>query len=477
MKTRIFFIIVLCAFLMPVIHAQTVKKAYLGIILLQNSGVVDIFSIDREDEKSIFHSGGLRSLNKKQMEELLTKLRSDVIRNKVGGDTKLFDGAVMALNILAREAASIQGNVSFHTVFVSDGFDTASKRENSLAAVKKLLSGGIGGRQISTYSIAVSGKGAANADVLKAFAQGKADNHWNILDEALTQKRLFEIAQPASGEIPVIFFVIDQSGSLKSNLANIEKAVETTVRALFEKADDLVGIPEGRPAIGSPSTEPGRDEDETLFHPVVSAFYLSPFLFTQREYEEVWGADSNPSAVKGADLPVTNVSWYQVARTLNELSVKGGFTPAYVIKENGGDAVSVEWDRSADGYYMPTEIQWEYACRAGTTSPFYTGASLNRQQANIKGTSPSAAGAYPPNGFGIYDMIGNVREWVWDVYGRYPNDSGDVFEAVGNERVTRGGSYANRDDAELRSAYRTYDDPRTESPVLGFRVARNIEKE
>jgi formylglycine-generating enzyme required for sulfatase activity len=313
--------------------------------------------------------------------------------------------------------------------------------------------------------------------VLKELAQSNTDNYWNISDEPLTQKKLFEIARPSSGEVPVIFFVIDQSDSLRSDLTKIEKAVETTVRSLFEKADNLVRIPGGRAATGSPPTEPGRDEDETLFHSAVHDFYLSPYLFTQREYEAVWGPGSNPSAVKGPDLPVTNVSWNQIIKTLNRLSELNGFTPVYAIKENGDSLVSVEWDRSADGYYLPTEVQWEYACRAGTTTPFYTGASINRQQANIKGTSLTPDGAYPPNGFGLYDMIGNAREWCWDIYGRYPNDSGDVFEAVGNERVTRGGSFANRNDAELRSAYRTYDDPRTESPVLGFRIARNIEKE
>jgi formylglycine-generating enzyme required for sulfatase activity len=250
-----------------------------------------------------------------------------------------------------------------------------------------------------------------------------------------------------------------------------------TIRALFKKADNCVKITGGQTAIGSPLMENGHDEDEDLFHCSVEDFYISPWEFTQREFEEVWGPGSNPSAIKGPDLPVTNVSWYRVIETLNKLSEQKGFTPVYIIKKNGDTVISVEWDRTADGYYLPSEVQWEYACRAGKTTPFYTGDSINQQQANIKSSKPKAVGSYVPNGFGLYDMIGNVKEWTRDAYGRYPTNQGDVFKPFSNERVTRGGSFANRNDAELRCAYRTYDDPGTESPALGFRVARNIETE
>ena len=339
--------------------------------------------------------------------------------------------------------------------------------------MKQILGEPIGVKRISSYSIAVSGdKGSPNTTVLKALAS-QPENYWSLSDEELTNKKLLEIAQPASGESPVIFFVIDQSGSLKSKSSIIERAVEKTIRELFEKTDHLVKIPGGRATIGSPPTESGRDEDEPLFHPVVESFYLSPYLFTQREYESVWGPGSNPSAVQGPDLPVTNISWHRAVETLNKLSEQKGFTPVYTITRDGGNIV-VEWDTSADGYRLPTEIEWEFACRAGTTSPFYTGTSINKQQANIKGTAPTAVGKYPPNGLGLYDIIGNVKEFCFDIFGRYPSDEGDVFEAVGVERVNRGGSFANWDDATLRSAYRSYDDPNTTSSILGFRVTRNF---
>ncbi|MDR2096385.1 MAG: formylglycine-generating enzyme family protein [Treponema sp.] len=472
MKTKVLAAMSMVMLALTPVSAKTIKDAsYIGVILLRENRVVDLFAID-QDGSSIFHGGGLRTLNKNQMEILCDKLRPSIMANKVDGSTKLFDGIAAAIEILGRESPSLPENAAYKLVIPTDGFDTTSKKENTLAKTAQLIGAGINGSPISVYGIAVRGnKGSANAVVLETLA-GK-NNVWSIDNEELTQRILLEITQSGdTGQIPVIMFVIDQSDSLKSQAAKIEKAVEITVRALFEKTDNCVLIPGGMAGIGSPESEQGRDEDEALFHTRIAAFDISPWLFTQREYEAAWGPGSNPSAVKGPGLPVTNISFYRMLETLNKLSEQKGYTPAYKITKNG-DVVSVEWDKTADGYRLATEAEWEYACRAGTTTPFYTGAAITKDQANINGNAPTPVGSYPPNGFGLFDMIGNVKEFVWDVYGRYPTDDGDVFEAVGNERVTRGGSYANRNDFEFRSAYRTYDDPHTESPVLGFRIARN----
>jgi hypothetical protein len=121
---------------MPV-SANTTKNAYIGLLLLRDNKVIDIFTIDTDDKESIFHSGGLRSLNRKQSEELFGKLRSSVITNSVNGNTKLYDGAALTIDILTRETAALLANVSYHIVFITDGFDTASKSENSLKNVEK----------------------------------------------------------------------------------------------------------------------------------------------------------------------------------------------------------------------------------------------------------------------------------------------------------------------------------------------------
>ena len=135
---------------------------------------------------------------------------------------------------------------------------------------------------------------------------------------------------------------------------------------LSKERDGFIYLEGGSVWIGSPQTERQRSADEKRHQVVLSPFFIDPFEVRQDDYEEIMG--SNPSERKGKNLPVEHVSWLDAVRYCNALSKKAGFKPVYDIQ---GEAVA--WDRSADGYRLLTEAEWEYAARAGTESIFNTG--------------------------------------------------------------------------------------------------------
>ncbi|GHU48919.1 hypothetical protein FACS1894200_06820 [Spirochaetia bacterium] len=243
---------------------------------------------------------------------------------------------------------------------------------------------------------------------------------------------------------------------------------------------DFVCISAGTFTMGSPSSEAGRGSNEVQHRVTISkAFYMSKYEVTQREYQEVMG--SNPSYFKGDKLPVEQVSWYDVIDYCNKRSVKEGLTPAYT---RNGDAVT--WNKGTNGYRLPTEAEWEYACRAGTTTPFSTGNNITTDQANYDGNYPyngNAKGTYrqktwavgsgTANAWGLYDMHGNVWEWCWDRYGAYDtaNQTDPSSAASRSRRVYRGGSWGSY-AAFLRSAGRSYGTSTNRSDYLGCRLVR-----
>ena len=190
-----------------------------------------------------------------------------------------------------------------------------------------------------------------------------------------------------------------------------------------ERALEFVPIPAGEFDMGST-----RSEAEGPIHRVrLSAFSMSRFEITQRDFAAVVG--SNPSEYVGEDLPVAHVSWYDALRFANALSIVDGRRPAYRFREDSPvpDTPEVDWDRSADGFRLPTEAEWEYAARAGSAGATYAGehpagptcapdATLETigWYCDNGETGGHAAGQLRPNAFGLHDMIGNVWEWVWD---------------------------------------------------------------
>ena len=153
-------------------------------------------------------------------------------------------------------------------------------------------------------------------------------------------------------------------------------------RPTIEASDDgFIRIEGGTFLMGSPDTENWRIDDETQHEVTVSAFYIAPYETTQAEYASVMG--ENPGTFAGDQLPVENLSWLDAICYANARSAAAGLTPAYELTES-----TVTWDRSADGYRLPTEAEWEYACRAGTLTPFNTEHSLSADDANFYGHYP-----------------------------------------------------------------------------------------
>ena len=147
------------------------------------------------------------------------------------------------------------------------------------------------------------------------------------------------------------------------------------------KSPDMVRINGGTFQMGSPANEPGRGSGEVQHQVTGSSFSMGKYAVTQAEYQAVMG--TNPSYFRGDSLPVEMVSWYDAVEFCNRLSQREGLTPAYT---RNGDAVT--WNRAANGYRLPTEAEWEYACRAGTATPFSTGSNITTSQANYNGNYP-----------------------------------------------------------------------------------------
>lgn len=260
-------------------------------------------------------------------------------------------------------------------------------------------------------------------------------------------------------------------------------------------SSDFVLIKGGTFTIGSPESEDWRTGDETQHQVSLSPFYISKYEVTQKLYREVTG--KNPSNFSGDDLPVENVTWLEAAEFCNALSRRDGRTPAYTIS-GGGKTVS--WNRSANGYRLPTESEWEVAARAGSTTPFYSKKVPGSDDANFYGHYPYQieqnyfndevletrpglyrgttvkVGSFAPNPNGLYDISGNVGEWCFDFYAEYPKSaaSNPYGVASGTRRVNRGGGW-NDFGKNLRSAYRAAGQQDTRFYNVGIRLALNAD--
>ncbi|MEM0914904.1 MAG: SUMF1/EgtB/PvdO family nonheme iron enzyme [Planctomycetota bacterium] len=266
-------------------------------------------------------------------------------------------------------------------------------------------------------------------------------------------------------ELGLSFFPMtpDQARVIQQSSANRHHRNRTTLTNSIGM--ELAYIPSGEFLMGSPASEEGRDDDERQHRVrLTKPFLLGTTEVTQSQWRSVMG-NNPPSRFKGDDLPVDWVSWDDAVEFCRRLSQK-----------------------ESKRYRLPTESEWEYACRAGTTTPFYFGSTISTDQANydgdyIYGTGRKGVdrkktipvGSFQPNSWGLYDMHGNVFEWCSDRYGDYSNVmmTDPTGLATGESRVLRGGSWSFQ-PAHCRSASRIRRAPDSQSFSLGFRVALDL---
>ena len=297
------------------------------------------------------------------------------------------------------------------------------------------------------------------------------------LPRGLSRRRFIQLAGGASGAIAVGCATSEESPSLTPEAKTEKGFVQPLGGDLLL---EMIEVPAGEFLMGSPEDEADRTAGERPRHRVTApAFYMGKYPVTQAQWQAVANLSRverklklNPSYFKGDNRPVEKVSWDEAVEFCKRLSRHTG-----------------------EKYHLPSEAQWEYACRAGTTTPFYFGETISTEQANYNGDyaydtygnrkkgqyrrKTTEVGIFPANAFGLYDMHGNVWEWCEDFwhsnYEGAPTDGSAWIE--GGEldvRPLRGGAWSVWPSG-CRSAYRVrgYLDNRSNgnrSNMIGFRV-------
>jgi len=264
----------------------------------------------------------------------------------------------------------------------------------------------------------------------------------------------------------------------------------------------FVQIEDGGFTMGSPEGELGRFDNEVQHQVTLTrSFYMMAHEVTKTEWVAVMRQEPFGDSVMCDNCPIRFRTWWDALHYANALSEAQGLRPCYVmsgcedvnfdsskvctdvtLQDAAGDNVTTPYE--CEGYRLPTEAEWEYAIRAGTTTAFYNGditvpegsdpnANDIAWYGQNSGYTTHAVKGKTPNAWGLYDMSGNVWEWTWDWYGSYSGDATDpAGPSSGSYRVLRGGSW-NFSAGFVRVANRTYYTPGTRGDSVGFRLARS----
>ncbi|MGW8398832.1 formylglycine-generating enzyme family protein [Streptomyces lydicus] len=221
-------------------------------------------------------------------------------------------------------------------------------------------------------------------------------------------------------------------------------------------ADRMVAIPPGRVTLSDRRTRRSWQVE-------LAPYRLAAYPVTQALYAQITGL--RPGTARGDRLPVEGVSWWDAVRFCNALSRHEGLAPAYRLDaDHHAEGDGITWDSAADGYRLPTEAEWEHACRAGTTGPRYGPLDeIAWYRGNSQERLHDVAGKRP-NAWGLHDMLGNVWDWCWDVY---------APEVYGSYRVLRGGGWFD-EHWSCRASARRRSHPSFQVDDVGFRVARSV---
>jgi formylglycine-generating enzyme required for sulfatase activity len=252
-------------------------------------------------------------------------------------------------------------------------------------------------------------------------------------------------------------------------------------RVVINVPSNSAWVPAGSFVMGSPTNEAGRGPNSETQHTVTlsKGFYAGKYLVTQRDYLSLMNTNpswfnTNHGYTLDLSRPVEQVSWFDATNYCGQLTQR----------ERLAGRIFSTWS-----YRLPTEAEWEYLCRAGTTTQFYYGTNLLSGMANFDGhyeyrgtgtvfntngivlNRTAAVGGYQPNGFGIYDLAGNVWEWCQDWYAAFTSTpvTNPTGAASGSQRVFRGGTFTSP-GVECRSAERNRYEPASRFNTLGFRV-------
>jgi formylglycine-generating enzyme required for sulfatase activity/C1A family cysteine protease len=275
------------------------------------------------------------------------------------------------------------------------------------------------------------------------------------------------------------------SASLLDNSSVAGMVLTVNFDADEKPISDMIRIKGGTFVMGSPSSEQGRDDDERQKNETLGDYYIGAAKITVKEFRDFVNATGyktsaekkgkslminfgieeerngfswqNPGFTQEDSHPVVHINWYDALEYCNWRSRQEGFTPVYRVS---GTYVAV--NNGANGYRLPTEAEWEYACRAGTATPFNTGGTISPNQANFGNAllyKTTPVRKYAPNQWGLYDTHGNVLEWCSDML---QNDM----------RSVRGGTWLSS-WAGIRSAYRSFIKADVSMTLIGFRLVRN----
>ena len=308
------------------------------------------------------------------------------------------------------------------------------------------------------------GGAAITPEAGQAWAEPGVEAHdardGNITDQIVVTGT---VDMNTTGTYLLTYTVQDGAGNTASTTRTVTVVGNRTVDLNATVAMDMIWCPPGTFTMGSPTTEAGRGSDETEHNvSLTKGFYLGKYEVTQAQYMAVIG--TNPSefnATGNGNRPVEKVNWTEAVAFCTQLTTQ----------EQAAGRLPAGWS-----YVLPPESQWEYACRAGTTTAYSWGDSIAGTNANYSSSGYSQTrdvGKYAANPWGFFDMHGNVWEWTADLYqAAYPAGNPVVdptSPASGSFRVRRGGSWRH-DGTYLRSAKRFNDTPGHRFNFIGFRV-------